>query len=152
MEHISEKVMKANMIVSHPFIIYNYHQTSPRIYSSCLRTKQLSSSMALKIINILKWLSGNVKDSSPPNARVRKNISDMVEVYKHLHRSTIPVKLVLWTRPNRKYDFKLNTSFANDGAKDVKSFCYLCVSTWNNLQRSIVNSQTVNIFQKRIEK
>ena len=179
-EHISEKVMKANRIAG--LIRRSFSYLSPRLFRQLFTTfvrphleyaQAVWSPKLRKHVNLIervqrratKFIDGfkdlgyqeRLRRLHLPTLEYRRTVCDMAEVYKHLNfydRLTIPDKFVLRTRPNRKHDLQLLPNFANDGVRGAqsKSFYYRCVSTWNNLPRTVVNSPTINIFKERIDK
>ena len=92
-----------------------------------------------------------------PSLEFRRLMSDMVEVYKHIHvydPLTIPNKLIRKTRPSRKHNYELQPNFAADGHRgpQTKSLYYRCITIWNSLPREVVNANSVKAFKDSLKK
>jgi len=178
-EHISEKVTKANTIAG--LIRRSFSYLSPRLFRQLFTAfvrphleyaQAVWSPKLRKYVNLIekvqkratRFIDGfkdlayeeRLRRLDLPTLEYRRTLCDMIEVYKHINfydRRTIPDKLVLRTRPNRKHNLQILPNFANDGVRGIqsRSFYYRCVSTWNDLPRTVVNSPNVNIFKKRID-
>ena len=91
-----------------------------------------------------------------PTLEYRRAVSDMVEVYKHLHnydKTTVPERFSPRTRPSRNHNFELERIFAKDGARGVQtnSFYFRSIKQWNTLPREVVESPSIVVFKKRLD-
>lgn len=177
-QHISEKVMKANKIVG--LIRRSFSYLSPKLFRQLfiafvrphleyvqavwspklLKYVRLVESVqrrATKLIDGFRYFTyqERLRRLELPSLEFRRMMCDMIEVYKHLNfydRSTIPNKLVLRTRPNRKHNLQILPNFSKDGVRgaQTKSFYYRCVPTWNNLPSTVVTAPTISVFKNRL--
>ena len=88
-----------------------------------------------------------------PSLKIRRRISDMAEVYKHLHvKSSASQKLFLHNRPQRQHDYELQRNFADDGVRgyQTNSLYYRSVDQWNKLTDNIVDAPTVGEFKEEL--
>ena len=179
-EHILSKIKKANSIVG--LIRRSFLHLTPesfrQLYTSFVRPHlEYASSLwspnlqkhinliegvqrrATKIVSLCKNLSyqERLQQINICTLKQRREMQDMIEVYKHLHhydQAVVPNKLVARTRPSRKHQFELKRNFGHDGIRGVQtnSFYYRVTKPWNDLPHEVVNSPSLSIFKKRLEK
>ena len=179
-EHISKQVNKANSVLGlikrsfenlnpsmfrilyttfvRPHLEYAQSVWSPKLrkYVNLIEGVQRRATKLVERIRHLPY-SVRLKRLEISSLEFRRMFGDMVQVYKHVHfydRSTIPDKLTLRTRPNRKHHFELQPNFAKDGSLGVqtKLFYYRCVTNWNNLPRDVVDAPSIKIFKERLNR
>ena len=134
------QVIWSPKLKKHSDLIENVQRRATKIVDSC---KHQTYENRLQQINI-------------PTMKYRRAVSDMVEVYKHLHfydKSSVPEKFIARTRPNRRHDFELKRIFARDGFKGVQtnSFYHRVIKEWNNLPREVVNSTSIATFKRKMD-
>lgn len=177
-QHISEKVMKANSIMGLIRRSFTYLDSKVfrSLYVSFVRphleyAQVVWSPKLRKYVNMIekvqrratKLVDGfwnlpyeeRLRLLDLPTLEFRRMMSDMVEVFKHLHVydvSTIPDRFTLRTRPSRKHAFQLLPNFSKDGVwgAQTKSFYFRCINTWNDLPNEVVNSPSVSVFKNRL--
>jgi hypothetical protein len=178
-DHISEKVLKANSIVGQinrsftylspklfrqlyisfvrPIIEYGQTIWCPRLrkYVNLIENVQRRATKLIDGYKLLTY-SERLEKLELPSLEYRRVVSDMVEIYKHLHLydpATIRDKLIIRTRPNRKHEYQIVPNFSSDGVRGVqsKSFFYRCINTWNNLPRDVVNAKSIQNFKRRLD-
>ena len=82
----------------------------------------------------------------------RRLRTDMIEVYKHIHKydkTTLSNSFNLQTRASWKHDFQLVPRVPRDGVRGAQtnSFFFRSTRTWNNLPKNVVNSLSVSSFK-----
>ena len=177
-EHISSKIKKANSMVG--LIKRSFAYLSPEMfrtlyttfvrphfeYAQVVWSPELCKHAniiegvqrrATRIVSIYRNLpyEERLRFIDIPTLKIRRQIGDMVEVYKHLHvydKSSTSNKFVPRVRPSRKHNFELQRIFANDGLRGFQknSFYYRSIGPWNKLPSSVVDSPSVATFKKRL--
>ena len=177
-EHIQTQVKKANSIIG--LIKRSFSTLSPisfrKLYTSFVRphleyAQAIWSPRLQKNVNLVegaqrrasKIVEGCKNLSYPERLQLidllslkdRRMMSDMTEVYKHLHyydATIMPDRFSGKERPCRKHDFELQRNFGNDGFRGIQtnSYYFRTVKTWNELPKDVVNSPTISIFKKRL--
>ena len=177
-EHISSKIKKANSMVGlikrsftylspdmfrklyitfvRPHLEYAQVVWSPRLIIH-INTIEGVQRRATRIVSGDKNLSyeERLRRIALPSLKIRRQIGDMVEVYKHIHiydKPSTPNKFVPRVRPSRKHNFELQRIFANDGFRgfQTNSFYYRSIEPWNKLPHDVVNAPSVATFKKRL--
>ena len=90
-----------------------------------------------------------------PSLKTRREIGDMVEIYKHLNvydKSATSQKFVLRNRPQRKHNQELQKNFADDGMRgyQTNSLYYRGIDAWNGLGAKVVNAPSVSKFKEEL--
>ena len=90
-----------------------------------------------------------------PTLVYRRMRGDVIEIFKHLHTydvETLSPSFQLRNRPSRKHGFQLRQRKAKDGLRGIQSNGFYCraVKLWNDLPRSVVYAQNVNILKDQL--
>ena len=90
-----------------------------------------------------------------PSLKIRRKISDMVEVYKHLHvydKSSTSQKFIIRKRPQRQHNHELQRNFADDSIRgyQTNSLYYRSVDPWNSLGADVVATTTITNFKEQL--
>ena len=92
-----------------------------------------------------------------PTLKFRREVNDMVEIYKHFHfydQRCIPSTFNPQRRPSRKHDFQIVPRVPRDGIRGVQtnSFYYRSIKPWNELPAEVVNSTSIKSFKRSLER
>ena len=179
-EHIAKQVKKANSILG--IINRGFENLNPKVfkilYSTFVRphleyAQSVWSPKLRKHVNLIEGVQRRatrlvqrycnmsyeerLRELELPTLEFRRQFSDMVQIYKHIHyydKNTLPNKITTRTRPHRRHNYELIPNFADDGFRgaQTKSFYYRCIPNWNKLPKSVVEAKTIKIFKEQLNK
>ena len=179
-EHIAAKVKKANAMMG--LIRRSFSHLGPdlfkKLYTTFVRphleyAQAVWSPHLRKNINLIenvqrratKLVDGfrnltheeRLQRLKLPTLEFRRNLNDMVEIYKFFHiydKLTIPDVFQPQSRPSRKHNYQLVSRVPRDGARgpQTNSFYFRTIRTWNDLPSNIVESTSVPMFKLSLER
>ena len=177
-EHIAAKVKKANSIMG--LIRRSFSHLGPSLFTKLYTTfvrphleygQAVWSPHLKRNINLIenvqrrstKLVDGfwnlspkeRLERLNLPTLEFRRNLNDMVEIYKHFHiydKETIPPVFQPQTRPSRKHNYQLVSRVPRDGIRGAQtnSFYFRTIKTWNNLPSSVVESTSTSMFRQSL--
>ena len=178
-EHISSKVRVANGIVGLIRRSFSYLDCNSfkKMYTAFVRphleyAQAVWAPHSQKYVNMLENVQiratklvdglGNIEYSQRlrqlnlPTLAFRRMRGDMIEVYKHFRKydqNTISSSFLPKQRASRKHEFQLHEHRARDGIRGAQtnSFYFRSARTWNNLPKSVVNAENINVFKNRLD-
>ena len=177
-EHIFSKIKKANSIVG--LISRSFEYLSPEMFRTlyiAFVRPHLEYAQAVWCPRLIKHINAiegvqrratrlvcryrdypyedRLRLLKLPSLKTRRQIGDMVEVYKHLHtydKLATSKKFVLRKRPQRQHDHELQRNFADDGLRgyQTNSLFYRSIDQWNGLNAHVVAAKSVESFKERL--
>ena len=177
-EHIFSKIKKANSIVG--LISRSFEFLSPEMFRTLFiafvrphleYAHIVWSPKLVKHINALEGVQrratrlvgcyrnhlyeDRLRLMKLPTLKIRRQIGDMVEVYKHLHvydESSKSRKFIFRKRPQRQHNQELQRNFADDGVRgyQTNSLYYRSIEPWNKLNEDVVAAPSVTDFKDKL--
>ena len=178
-EHISQKVKKANSMVGlirrsfsflscqlfkvlyvafvRPQLEYAQATWSPflRKYVNMIENVQIRATKLVDGLSNLNYFE-RLRKLDLPTLAYRRERGDMIEMYKHFHAydtETLSPKFRAKERSSRKHHFQLHHNIQRDGDYGIQanSFYYRTVKTWNELPKEVVNAVNINSFKNSLD-